>query len=134
MVRCVTDALEARSMIVRAADRIPIECVVRGFLAGSGWAEYQRTNSVAGHRLPEGLQLSSRLPEPIFTPAIKNDTGHDENVTVDQLRAKIGSELASHLEAVAIAIYRQSSVSAAERGVIIADTKLEFGFIDGALA
>lgn len=130
----LTDQLIARSVIVHQAVRIPIECVVRGYLAGTGWSEYQQTGSVAGHRLPAGLQKSSRLPEPIFAPARKNDCGHDENLTVAQLRAEIGSDLAHRLEEAAHSIYRLAAGHALAEGVIIADTKLEFGFIKGELA
>lgn len=128
------EAIRSRSMIVRAAERVPVECVVRGYLAGSGWAEYQATGSVAGHRLPTGLQKGSRLPEPIFTPARKNDTGHDENITIAQLRNDVGGDLADSLENLSLAIYRLAADLTSERGVLIADTKLEFGFIDGQLS
>jgi phosphoribosylaminoimidazole-succinocarboxamide synthase len=130
----LVDALSARSMIVHRAERIPVECVVRGYLAGSGWTEYKRTGTVAGHALPAGLEKSSRLPEPIFTPARKNDAGHDENITVAELRDEIGRELAAELEALSLALYSVAAEQAAERGVLIADTKFEFGYIDGVLA
>jgi phosphoribosylaminoimidazole-succinocarboxamide synthase len=128
-----TEALERRSMVVHQAERIPVECVVRGYLAGSGWAEYKRTGSVAGHTLPANLQVGSRLPAPVFTPARKNDGGHDENITREELSNEIGSEIATRLETVSLSIYQQAAESAAARGVIIADTKFEFGFIDGHL-
>jgi phosphoribosylaminoimidazole-succinocarboxamide synthase len=128
-----TEALERRSMVVHQAERIPVECVVRGYLAGSGWAEYKQTGSVAGHTLPSNLQVGSRLPAPVFTPARKNDGGHDENITRADLENDIGSEIATRLETVSLSIYQQAAESAAARGVIIADTKFEFGFIDGHL-
>jgi phosphoribosylaminoimidazole-succinocarboxamide synthase len=128
-----TEALERRSMVVHQAERIPVECVVRGYLAGSGWAEYKRTGSVAGHALPANLRVGSRLPAPVFTPARKNDGGHDENITRADLEYDIGSEIATRLETVSLSIYQQAAESAAARGVIIADTKFEFGFIDGHL-
>lgn len=130
----LTTFLSARSMVVRKAERIPIECVVRGYLAGSGWAEYRQTGSVAGHSLPPNLERSGRLPEPLFTPARKNDAGHDQNITRAQLRDDVGAELATRLEEASIAIYQQAASHAASNGVILADTKLEFGFIDGTLS
>jgi phosphoribosylaminoimidazole-succinocarboxamide synthase len=129
----LTEALERRSMVVHQAERIPVECVVRGYLAGSGWAEYQRIGSLAGHTLPANLRVGSRLPEPMFTPARKNDGGHDENITREELSNEIGSEIASRLEAVSLSIYQRTAEYAAAQGVIIADTKFEFGFIDGHL-
>jgi len=130
----LASALAGRTMIVRRAERIPVECVVRGYLAGSGWAEYERLGSVAGHELPGGLRKSDRLPEPIFTPARKNDKGHDENITPAQLREDIGADLADCLERVSLALYGMASEHAALSGVLIADTKFEFGFIDGRLS
>jgi len=127
----LTTAIASRSMIVHAAERIPVECVVRGYLAGSGWLEYQKSGSIAGHALPPNLQKSSRLAEPIFTPARKNDAGHDENITLAQLRNDIGEVLATQLEEVSLAIYLRAARHAAARGVIIADTKFEFGYING---
>jgi phosphoribosylaminoimidazole-succinocarboxamide synthase len=129
----LTNALERRSIVVHQAERIPVECVVRGYLAGSGWAEYNRTGSVAGHTLPANLQVGSRLPAPIFTPARKNDAGHDENITRADLENDIGSEIATRLETVSLSLYQRAAESAVARGVIIADTKFEFGFIDGRL-
>ena len=130
----LTEYLAARSMIVHRAERISVECVVRGYLAGSGWTEYQATGQVAGHALPDGLQKSGRLPQPIFTPARKNDSGHDENITLEQLRSVLGRELAERLESVSLAIYELAASLAANTGVLIADTKFEFGFIRGELA
>ena len=125
--------LGPRSMIVRKAERIPVECVVRGYLAGSGWTEYERSGSILGHRLPSGLKLSDRLPEPIFTPARKNDSGHDENISVSQLVDEIGQEWTDQLESLSRSIYAYAANRALSTGVIIADTKFEFGFIDDEL-
>jgi phosphoribosylaminoimidazole-succinocarboxamide synthase len=130
----LTNALSARSMVVHRAERVPVECVVRGYLAGSGWAEYARAGSVAGHALPSGLEMSARLPEPIFTPARKNDAQHDENITVAELRDELGRDVADELEALSLAVCGFAAEHAAERGVLIADTKFEFGYIDGRLA
>jgi phosphoribosylaminoimidazole-succinocarboxamide synthase len=129
----LTDALEARSMIVRTAARIPVECVIRGYLAGSGWSEYRETGQIAGHSLPAGLTIGSQLPQPIFTPARKHDTGHDQPITVPQLRSDIGTEQADRLESISLAIYQLAADLSRQRGVIVADTKFEFGFIDGQL-
>jgi phosphoribosylaminoimidazole-succinocarboxamide synthase len=127
------DALAGRTMLVRAAERIDFECVVRGYLAGSGWADYQRTGSVCGHRLPSGLRESERLPEPLFTPASKNDAGHDENVSVAEMERHIGTELTERLATLSRQVYAYAAAYALERGIIIADTKFEFGLIDGQL-
>lgn len=126
--------LQGRSMLVRKAERIPVECVARGYLAGSAWAEYRTSGMVAGVRLPRGLRESERLPEPLFTPAVKSDTGHDENITFDELVRRVGEELAERLRERTLEIYVAAERYARERGVIIADTKLEFGWIDGELA
>jgi phosphoribosylaminoimidazole-succinocarboxamide synthase len=125
------DDLRSRSMVVRKADRIPVECVVRGYISGSGWVEYQRSGAVAGHALPQELRQSDKLPEPIFTPARKNDIGHDENIPVQLLRNEIGVELSQRLEQISLGLYNRAHAQAIERGVIIADTKFEFGWIDG---
>lgn len=127
-------ALADRSMLVRRADRVDAECVVRGYLAGSGWAEYQRSRTVCGHRLPDGLREADRLPEPIFTPSTKADVGHDENISRSQLADLVGSELAGQLEERSIALYAEGARRAEEVGLILADTKFEFGYIDGELA
>ena len=126
-------SIDSRSMIVRKAERIPIECVVRGYMAGSGWVEYQRAGSIAGHVLPANLLNSDRLPEPIFTPARKNDTGHDENITIAQMEDEVGADLTARLAQLSIDIYTRAANFGIERGVIIADTKFEFGFIDGQI-
>lgn len=128
------EMLAGRIIIGRRAARIDIECVARGYLAGSGWAEYRRTGSVAGHALPAGLRESDRLPRPLFTPAIKNDAGHDENITVARLVTIVGADRARELERRTLTLYAEASAYAAARGIILADTKCEFGMIDGELA
>lgn len=125
--------LEGRSMLVRKTEPIPIECVVRGYLSGSGWKDYKKSGSVCGIKLPEGLQDSSKLPEPIFTPSTKATTGHDENISFEETCARIGAELGKRLKEVSIKIYQQAADYAAERGIIIADTKFEFGQLNGEL-
>lgn len=126
--------LEGRSMVVRRAERIDVECVARGYLSGSAWAEYRESGTVAGERLPAGLAESDHLPEPIFTPAIKAESGHDQNIRFAELADLVGEELAAELRDQTLAIYQAAELYALERGVIIADTKLEFGWIDGELA
>ena len=123
-----------RSMLVRRADRVDAECVVRGYLAGSGWAEYQRSGEVCGHALPSGLREADRLPEPIFTPSTKAEVGHDENISRGQLADLVGADLARKLEERSIALYVEGARRAEAVGLILADTKFEFGFIDGELA
>ncbi|MFN0086276.1 MAG: phosphoribosylaminoimidazolesuccinocarboxamide synthase [Blastocatellia bacterium] len=120
-------ALAGRSMLVRRAEVVPFECVVRGYLAGSGWKDYQRTGAVCGIGLPKGLVESSRLPQPIFTPATKAEEGHDINVTFAEMAHHLGEPLARKLEHVSLAIYRQAAAYAETRGIIICDTKFEFG-------
>jgi phosphoribosylaminoimidazole-succinocarboxamide synthase len=126
--------LAGRTTLARRAERIDAECVVRGYLAGSGWAEYQRSGSMLGHALPAGLREADRLPEPIFTPSTKAEVGHDENITRDQLASMIGGELARELEERSLALYRAGAAHAEEVGLILADTKFEFGIIDGQVA
>jgi phosphoribosylaminoimidazole-succinocarboxamide synthase len=121
-------------MLVRRARRIDAECVVRGYLAGSGWAEYRRDGMVGGHRLPPDLSEADRLPEPIFTPSTKAEVGHDENITRDQLADMVGAGLARRLEERSIALYRAGARRAEEVGLILADTKFEFGWIGDELA
>lgn len=125
--------LEGRSMLVRKTEPIPIECVVRGYLSGSGWKDYKKSGRVCGIKLPEGLQDSSKLPEPIFTPSTKATTGHDENISFEETCARIGADLGKRLKEVSIKIYQQAADYAAERGIIIADTKFEFGQLNGEL-
>lgn len=119
--------LEGRCMVVRKAEVVPFECVARGYLEGSGWREYQATGSVCGIELPAGLQQCQALAEPIFTPATKADTGHDENVPFDDMSAAVGAELADQLREATLQIYRDANQHAAPRGILIADTKFEFG-------
>jgi phosphoribosylaminoimidazole-succinocarboxamide synthase len=119
--------------LVRKAERFDVECVVRGYLAGSGWLEYQKSGTVCGERLPEGLVESDRLPEPIFTPAAKADQGHDENITFKRVEKLVGGQRAAQLRETSLALYRAADVYARERGMIVADTKFEFGTVDGQL-
>ncbi|MFM7059218.1 MAG: phosphoribosylaminoimidazolesuccinocarboxamide synthase [Planctomycetota bacterium] len=121
--------LLGRSMVVRKTEVIPIECVARGYLSGSGWKEYQRSGTVCGIQLPPGLTESSRLPEPIFTPATKAESGHDENISFQQTADLIGLPLAQHLRQLTLMIYAKGCEYAASKGIIIADTKFEFGRI-----
>jgi phosphoribosylaminoimidazole-succinocarboxamide synthase len=124
--------IAGRSMIVRRAKMFPVECVVRGYLSGSGWKDYRATGSVCGIQLPAGLRESEQLPGPIFTPAAKVDTGgHDENISYAQVESMIGTNSASELRRLALDIYTRASQYAATRGLILADTKFEFGWIDG---
>jgi len=124
---------DGRMMLVKKAKRIDAECVARAYLAGSGWKEYKATGSVVGHRLPAGLLEASKLPETIFTPATKADEGHDENISRERLAEVIGADLAKKLETLTLAVFAKASAHLASRGLILADTKFEFGFIDGEL-
>ncbi len=130
-LRAHADPLRGRSVLARKAERIDIECVVRGYLAGSAWVEYRRDGTVCGQPLPPGLVESARLPEPIFTPATKADEGHDENISTARMAELVGADLARELERLSRAIYGAAAEYAAGRGIIIADTKFEFGLIDG---
>ena len=123
------DELAGRSMVVRKTQPLPIECVVRGYLSGSGWKEYQATGKICGIALPSGLRESDRLPEPIFTPASKATSGHDENISFEQASSLLGKDLAERLRNVSIQIYKTASAYARPRGVILADTKFEFGML-----
>jgi phosphoribosylaminoimidazole-succinocarboxamide synthase len=127
------DELAGRSMLVHRAKMFPIECVARGYLSGSGWKEYQRDGTVCGIRLPDGLTESDKLPEPIFTPATKAETGHDENISIEQAAEIIGDGVAQRLKELTLTLYERGAGVARERGVILADTKFEFGFVDGDL-
>ncbi|MDD5449586.1 MAG: phosphoribosylaminoimidazolesuccinocarboxamide synthase [Candidatus Omnitrophica bacterium] len=122
--------LEGRSMLVKKSSPLPVECVVRGYLSGSGWKEYSRKQSVCGVKLPPGLRESERLPEPIFTPATKEDTGHDINVTQAHVEKTIGKAATDRLKAVSLAIYKKAGDYAYKKGIIIADTKFEFGILN----
>ncbi|MHB1020987.1 MAG: phosphoribosylaminoimidazolesuccinocarboxamide synthase [Acidobacteriaceae bacterium] len=128
------DELRGRSMLVKRAKMFPVECVVRGYLSGSGWKEYQQTGAVCGIALPKGLRESDRLPEPIFTPASKSQDGeHDENISFEVMAERIGAESAGQLRALTLEIYRQATTHAESKGLILADTKFEFGLIDGKI-
>lgn len=126
--------LAGRTMLVRRLEMLPVECVVRGYLAGSGWRDYVRTGEVCGHRLPRGLRQADRLPEPIFTPATKAREGHDQNVGLDEVARLVGRETAEELARVSLAIYERAAERCREAGIILADTKLELGHdADGRL-
>ena len=132
--RPYADALRGRSMLVKKAAPLPIECVVRGYLSGSGWKSYQRTRTLCGIHLPDGLVESDRLPEPIFTPSTKAEIGlHDENIDFDQAAKLIGKSLAERVKALSLAIYRKGVELAESKGIIIADTKFEFGLLGDEL-
>lgn len=120
--------LRGRTMVVKKAQRIDVECVVRGYLAGSGWREYQTTGKICGIKLPSRLQEAERLPVPIFTPAIKAETGHDYNISEGELRKEIGTRLTNFLKEKSLILYQKAAEYACSRGIIIADTKFEFGF------
>ena len=132
-LRAYADQLEGRSMLVKKAERLDVECVVRGYLAGSGWKEYQADGTVCGIALPAGLRQADKLPELIFTPAFKADSGHDENISRERMVELIGEELTSRIIDVSLSLYRRAADYARERGVVIADTKFEFGLVDGVL-
>jgi phosphoribosylaminoimidazole-succinocarboxamide synthase len=125
------DQLQGRSMLVRRTDPVPIECVARGYLSGSGWKEYQETGRVCGVQLPAGLRESDRLPQPIFTPATKADTGHDVNISEEEAAGIVGADLIGQLKTLTLEIYRRGVAHAESKGIIIADTKFEFGLTDG---
>jgi phosphoribosylaminoimidazole-succinocarboxamide synthase len=125
--------LTRRSMVVKKARPLPIECVVRGYLAGSGWKEYRANRTVCGIPLPDGLEESSELAEPLFTPATKAESGHDENIPFEEAVRLVGVETAERVRDLSLAIYSEARRYAAERGIIIADTKFEFGHVDGDL-
>lgn len=125
--------LAGRSMIVRKTQPLPVECVVRGYLAGSGWKEYQESQSVCGIKLPSGLKLASKLPEPIFTPATKAEAGHDENIDMTRCVQILGEKTAQRVKDLSLEIYSRGRDHAAQHGIIVADTKFEFGVVDGKL-
>ena len=128
------ELLVGRSMLVHRARPLPIECVVRGYLAGSGWQEYQATGAICGEKLPPGLEESAKLPTPIFTPSTKAELGqHDENIDFAAVRAQLGDDLASRIRDISLAIYQRAHAEAASKGIIIADTKFEFGLIGDRL-
>ena len=119
--------LRGRSMLVRKTEVFPVECVVRGYITGSGWKDYQRTGEICGHKLPAGLRESEQLSEPIFTPATKAETGHDENISEQHMAEIVGHEVTASLREISLTLYKQAAEYARERGIIIADTKFEFG-------
>ena len=132
-LRQFRDQLEGRSMLVKKAEMFPVECVARGYVSGSGWKDYRRTGAICGIPLPAGLQESGQLPEPIFTPATKAQTGHDENISFEEASAVIGESTAKKLKDLTLGIYAKASAYARERGIILADTKFEFGLINGEI-
>ena len=132
-LRPFRDQLAGRSMIVRKTTPLTVECVVRGYLAGSGWKEYQKTQSVCGIKLPAGLKQASQLPEPIFTPSTKADQGHDENIDMKECARILGDEMADRVKNLSLEIYSRGRDHAAQHGIIVADTKFEFGAVDGKL-
>ena len=127
------EQLRGRAMLVRKTEPLPIECVVRGYLSGSGWKDYKATGAVCGIPLPAGLRESEKLPEPIFTPSTKAQSGHDENISLDEAAARVGRPLAEKVRAVSLEIYRRATELAASRGILIADTKFEFGLTGNEL-
>ena len=126
-------SLAGRSMVVIKSSVVPVECVVRGYLAGSGWKEYRQSGTVCGIKLPPGLKESSRLPEPIFTPASKAESGHDENISFAQMCEVVGTELAVRLRDISLQVYSEGCAHASTKGIIVADTKFEFGLKDGEI-
>ncbi len=126
-IRKYADQLRGRSMLVQRAEMFPVECVVRGYISGSAWKEYKATGKVSGIALPAGLKESEAFPEPIFTPSTKATSGHDENISFDQMCAMVGAETASHLRDLTLRVYKKAAAYARQRGIIIADTKFEFG-------
>ena len=128
------DLLQGRTMLVKKCRPLPVECIVRGFLSGSGWVEYQKTGAIGGLAFPAGLVESARLPEPVFTPSTKAELGtHDENISFAQIAATVGADLAAQVRDLSLALYRRAQEWAEPRGIILADTKFEFGLADGAL-
>ena len=128
-----SDELAGRSMLVRKTKPLPVECVVRGYVSGSGWKDYQVTGKICGVTLPSGLRESDRLPEPIFTPATKAVSGHDENIPFSQAEKMVGKDLAERVRAVSLELYRRAAEHAEPRGIIVADTKFEFGLLNDEL-
>ena len=122
-----------RAMVVRRAERIDVECVVRGYITGSAWAEYRREGTVSGQPMPPGLREGDQFPEPLFTPTTKAEVGHDENISIAQMEDMVGKELTAQLAEATVAVYSQARDFALDKGILIADTKMEFGMIDGQL-
>ncbi|PLX45188.1 MAG: phosphoribosylaminoimidazolesuccinocarboxamide synthase [Deltaproteobacteria bacterium] len=134
VTRKYSEQLAGRSMLVKKAKPLPVECIIRGYISGSGWKEYKKSGTVCSLPLPEGLLESEKLPEPIYTPSTKAEIGeHDENISFEETVKLLGPELAERVREVALAVYLKGSEYAAERGIIIADTKMEFGLLDGEL-
>ncbi|WP_282937801.1 phosphoribosylaminoimidazolesuccinocarboxamide synthase [Paenibacillus sp. RC67] len=127
------DIMKDRFMVTKKAERIDIECVVRGYITGGGWRQYEKTGEINGHKLPAGLRKNERFPKPIFTPAAKNDVGHDEDISIERMKELVGAELTEKLEAKSIMLYEFARQFCEERGIILADTKFEFGLIDGEI-
>ncbi len=127
------DYLAGRSMIVKKAERIDVECIARGYISGSAWAEYAKSGTVSGQAMPSGLKESDKLPEPLFTPTTKADEGHDESITVEQMASFVGADLTRQIQEKTLEIYDFAEKYARDKGIIIADTKMEFGIIDGQL-
>jgi phosphoribosylaminoimidazole-succinocarboxamide synthase len=132
-LRSEREQLEGRSMIVRRTEPLPVECVVRGYLAGSGWKDYVKDGAVCGIALPAGLREADRLPEPLFTPATKAESGHDENISFAQMVERVGTAVAEETRRTSLALYARASAHVEARGIILADTKFEFGLADGRL-
>ena len=126
--------LAKRAMVVRKAERIDVECIVRGYITGSAWAEYKKQGSVGGSPMPSGLQESQEFPEPLFTPSTKAETGHDENITIDEMKEMVGADLTEELREKSLQVYSLAREFAVTKGIIIADTKMEFGLIDGQVS
>jgi phosphoribosylaminoimidazole-succinocarboxamide synthase len=126
-------SLEGRAMLVKRTEPIPIECVVRGYISGSGWKDYQKTGAICGVPLPAGLKESQKLPEPIFTPSTKATTGHDENISFEEAASRIGRSLAERVRDTSLTLYKRGAEHAAENGIILADTKFEFGLLNGQM-
>jgi phosphoribosylaminoimidazole-succinocarboxamide synthase len=127
------EELTGRAMLCRRAQPVPIECVVRGYLSGSGWKDYRTTGAVCGIALPPGLRESERLPKPIFTPSTKATSGHDENISFDEAAGRVGVELVKRLRTISLELYRRAAAYAEPRGILLADTKFEFGLVGGEL-
>ncbi len=127
------ELLEGRSMLVKKAELLPVECIVRGYLIGSGWKEYQKSGTIGGMPLRAGYEMAGKLDEPIFTPSTKPEEGHDENISIEQAKAIVGEELGQKMMDVSLALYKYAADYALEKGIIIADTKFEFGLVDGEL-
>jgi phosphoribosylaminoimidazole-succinocarboxamide synthase len=132
-LRPYKDILDRRSMLVRKTRVIPVECVVRGYLSGSGWKEYQKTGKISGLKMPKGLKESDRLEEAIFTPSTKAEQGHDENISMKEVQKMLGAELANRIRKVSLELYQKATLFALSKGIIIADTKFEFGLIEDDL-